>query len=314
MAMELARLRLACLMRPILWRLPRGYGKAYRYLLGEAEGESRYDSYLKQILKRRHRVFYDRHIGCYVLADVGDPLSRRHYVLGRYYENFVPLLIRRLLKPGDAFVDVGANRGVHTMFATRYLRGGRVISFEPNPRTFRVLQAHVTMNDLSNCELHNMGLSDEEGTLPLQLFDDDMPSGCSFIDKGYAPVKAAFPVPIRRLKDVLGGDAPGARTLIKVDTEGFDHRVIRGMGRLLESDRLAIATEIVDDWLRKAGSSAQALFDDMVGRGFQAFLPVVGFRGITETLRLERITQVPPVSEQYDLVFAKPGMVTPDYA
>lgn len=312
MTLGLARLRLACLMRPILWRLPRGYGKAYRYLLGEDGSTYRGDAYFKENLKRRHRIFYDHHLDCYVLADVGDATSRWHYVLGRYYENFVPLLIRRLLQPGDTFIDIGANRGVHTMFAARYLRGGRVIAFEPNPQTFRILQAHITINDLSHCELHNLGLSDEEGTLPLQLFADDAPSGCSFIDKGENPVKATFAVPIRRLEDVLGEEMPRTRTLIKVDTEGFDHRVIRGMGHLLDSAQIAITTEIMDDWLRKADSSAQALFDDLAGRGFQAFLPVVGFHGLTEILRLEPIAQVPARSDQYDLVFVKPGMLPGD--
>jgi FkbM family methyltransferase len=194
------------------------------------------------------------------------------------------------------------------MFAARYLDRGRVISFEPNPNTFRVLSAHVTINDLSNCELYNMGLSDEVGTLPLQLFADDAPSGCSFIDKGEGAVKTTFAVPVGRLEDIVGPAGFRTRTLIKVDTEGFDHRVIRGMGRLLEASQLAIVTEVVDEWLRKAGSSAQALFEDMAGRGFQAFTPVAGFRGFTETLQLEPISQVPDRNEQYDLVFAKPGI------
>lgn len=312
MTTELTRLRLAGLMRPILWRLPRGYGMAYRCLLGKAGSSGEGDRFYKQHLKNRHRIFRDRHLDCYVLADLGDMLSRSHYVLGRYYEDFVPLLIQRLLKPGDTFVDVGANRGIHTMFAARYLRGGRVVSFEPNPQTFRVLQAHVTMNDLANVEVHNMGVSDEEGVLHLQSFESDMPSGCSFIDKGYGPVKETFPVPVRRLEDVLGGEPLQGRTLIKVDTEGFDHRVIRGMGRLLESPQLIIATEVVDDWLRRSGSSAKDLFDDMVGRGFEAFLPVVAFRGLKQVLSLRRITQIPEREDQYDLVFARPGIVSGD--
>jgi FkbM family methyltransferase len=309
MTTGLTRLRLACLLRPILGRVPRGYGKAYGYLLGREGSSYLADPYFKQNLERRHRIFYDRHIGCYVLADLGDATSRNHYVLGRYYENFIPLLIRRLLEPGDTFIDIGANRGVHTMFAARYLRDGRVISFEPHPPTFRILQAHVTINHLGNCELHNIGLSDEEGTLELRLFADDAPSGCSFIDKGYGRVQRTFAVPIRRLEDVLGGEPPKTNTLIKVDTEGFDHRVTRGMGRLLESDRLAIVTEVMDDWLRKAGSSAHAFFEDLVGRGFRAFLPRVGFRGFTERLILEPLSQVPQKSDQYDLVFAKPGIL-----
>jgi FkbM family methyltransferase len=309
-AFELIRLDIGRLMRPILWRLPRGYGLASRVVLGPVGSTYLGDPLFKQKLRRRHRIFYDRHLKCYVQADVGDAGSRTHYILGRYYENIVPLLIRSLLQPGDTFIDIGANRGVHTMFASRYLDRGRVISFEPNPKTFRVLQAHATINNLGNCELHNMGVSNKEDTLSLQLFADDAPSGCSFIDKGQNPVADSFLVPVRRLDEVLGAGALRGKTLIKVDTEGFDHRVIQGMGSLLDHDQLAIVTEVVDGWLRKAGSSAQALFDDLLGRGFQAWVPSARFHGISEKLHLEPISQVPNRSDQYDLVFTKPGMVS----
>ena len=195
MALELMRLSAGRLMRPILWWLPRGYGLAYRCVLGPIGSSYLGDPLFKQKVHHRHRIFYDRHLECYVQADVGDAGSRSHYILGRYYETFVPLLIRRLLQPGDTFIDIGANRGIHTMFASRYLTSGRVISFEPNPSTFHVLQAHITINNLNNCELYNMGLSNEENTLSLQLVADDAPSGCSFIDKGENPVKKSFPGP-----------------------------------------------------------------------------------------------------------------------
>jgi FkbM family methyltransferase len=309
MTMELARFELACLLRPVLGRLPRGSNRAYRYLLGQAGISPLSDSDFKQNLKRRNRLLYDRYLRCFVLVDVGDCYSRSHYITGRYYEKFVPLLIRRLLEPSDTFIDVGANRGIHTMFAARYLESGRVIAFEPNPETFRVLQSHITINDLRNCEIHNIGLSDEASILELRLFADDHPTGCSFLSRGRGEVKESFPVPIKRLDDVLGGDAPRGKMLIKVDAEGLDHKVIRGMGRLLESDQLVIATEVVDAWLQEAGSSAQALFDDMIDRGFRAFLPSVSTRGFTDRLRLEPLMKALPTTAYNDLVFAKPGMV-----
>jgi FkbM family methyltransferase len=313
MVLELKSLEAASLLRPLLSRLPRGYGFVYSRLLGLVGSTYHGDHLFKAKLTRRHRVFYDRHLDCYVLADVGDAGSRNHYILGRYYENFVPLLIKKCLGPGDTFIDVGANRGVHTMFAARYLAEGRIISFEPNPSTFRVLQAHITINDLNNCKLYNMGLGDSDDTLTLHLFTDDTPSGCSFILKGENPVKETIEVLVRRLEDVLGAQdlSMRGRTLIKVDTEGFDHHVIRGMGKLLDHDQLAIVTEVVDDWLRRAGSSARGLFEDLRGRGFRAFLPSFRFRGgLKETLHLEPISQIPERSDQYDLVFAKPGMLS----
>jgi FkbM family methyltransferase len=309
MALEVARFECAALLRPLLYRLPRGYGLAYRLLLGPMCSTYRGDALLKDKLSSRYRVFYDRHLACNVLADVGDAGSRNHYVLGRYYESFVPLIISSCLKESDTFIDVGANRGVHTMFASRYLSSGHVFAFEPNPRTFQVLQAHLTMNALNNCRIYNVGLSDENGTLELNLFADDAPSGCSFIDKGENLVKQRFTVPVQRLDDVLGPIAPGGRVLIKIDTEGFEHHVIRGMEQLLENHQVAIVTEIVNDWLQKAGSSAQALFDDLVGRGFRAYRCSTRFAGLKETLNLEQISKITDLEKSSDLLFTKSGML-----
>jgi FkbM family methyltransferase len=163
------------------------------------------------------------------------------------------------------------------------------------------------INSLNKCQIHNIGLSDADGTLKLMLFADDALGSCSFIDKGDLPVLDTYEVAVRRLEDVMGAEGLRGRTLIKMDTEGFEHHVIRGMGRLLDHDQLVIITEVMDDWLRRAGSSTQALFDDLVGRGFRALLPSIRFQGLKETLHLEPISRVPEHS--VDLVFAKPEMV-----
>ena len=78
---------------------------------------------------------------------------------------------------------------------------------------------------------------------------------------------------------------------------------------MLDDDHLAISTEIQDEWLRKAGHPRRAS-STIGGRGFQGFLPSIHFRGITETLDLEPIERVLDITGQYDLFFAKPGMVS----
>jgi FkbM family methyltransferase len=222
----------------------------------------------------------------------------------------VPEVIRSHLGPGDTFIDIGANRGVHTMFACRNLTAGRVFSFEPNPRTCQVLQAHLTINALSNCTVQNVGVGDADGTLELNLFADDAPSGCSFIDKGENPVQETFTVPVRRLDSVLSPADLRGRVLAKIDTEGFEHQVIQGMGALLDHDRLAIFTEVQDDWLRRAGSSAQSLFDDLVGRGFRAYDPRIRFRGLVgQALDLVPLEELPARADQFDILFARPAFL-----
>lgn len=283
----------------------------YRIILGRVGSTYHGDEYFKKHLRSRYRVFYDHHLRCYVQADLGDAGSRRHYFQGKYYETFIPMLIHKILRPNDTFIDIGANRGVHTMAACRHLTAGRVISFEPNPRTFKVLEAHVTMNQLSNCDPHNMGLSDKPGTLELKLFMDDAPSGCSFIEKGESAVKETFSVPVERLDRVVKPESLKGNVLVKIDTEGYDCRVVRGMGKWLDYEKLVVCCEIEDEWLRRAGASAQELFDIMTKRGFHAYVPRTQFRAIVcERLELVPTSSLPKRTGQYDLLFSKAALTT----
>ncbi len=308
MALELLRFRLAEVMRPLVSRLPRGRQLMYRWLLGPVGSRHRGDPLFRQRMRRQTRVFYDRHIQCYVLADVADWASRAHYLQGQYYDKLLPLLLHRVLSPSDTFVDVGANRGVHTLAAARYLERGRVVCFEPNPAVFRVLEAHLTLNALTNCTPYNIGCSDEPSQLEFYTFADGHSGACSFL-KTY-DVQSAIVVQVRRLDQLLDAASLHGRVLVKIDTEGFDHHVIKGMGSLLDHDQLCVLTEVSDSWLRKAGSSAEALFQTMMDHGFRAYVPLPRYAAVVrEVLRLSPVEVLPDLGEQYDLVFAKPGVL-----
>lgn len=302
------RFRLAELFRPIMTRLPRGSAFLYHLLLtpGRSGTLKDVDVFLKKKLRRRHRVFYDRYIPAYVLADLGDWECRAHYFMGRHYGSAMMLLIRSCLSQGGTFVDVGANRGIFSLCAAQVLRGrGQVHAFEPNPEAFGILNEHVAINHVGNCTSYNVGISDEPGTLNLNLFQDDHSGSCSFLE--VRQVKQTFAVPVHTLEALSNNFGSSGRTLVKIDTEGFDHKVIRGMGKLLDRDGLVIACEIIDRFLRLAGSSAEELFEEMFSRGFSAYRPGVRFRDwVRQDLVLERIPG-PQNASAYDVVFAKPG-------
>src|SRR5689334_3802567 len=62
--------------------------------------------------------------------------------------------IRRLLGPGDLFVDIGANIGYFSVLAARSVGAeGRVIAIEPAPPTVAKLRDNLDLNGLSNVEV-----------------------------------------------------------------------------------------------------------------------------------------------------------------
>ncbi len=73
-------------------------------------------------------------------------------------------IIRKLLKPGDVFVDCGANIGLWSLVASSVVGSrGKVFAFEPNPLTFRKLINNLEYNDNATIVAFNVALGNNQG-------------------------------------------------------------------------------------------------------------------------------------------------------
>jgi FkbM family methyltransferase len=175
-------------------------------------------------------------------------------------------LLDRVLRRGDGFVDVGANIGIYSCWAARIVgSSGWVHAFEPIPSTFEVLRHHVEQNRLGDTvRVTRAAVGDRPGTMTLYKI-----AGASGLTSPYPrePSSQAIEVPVVTIdSQVTGGSRP---RLIKVDVEGFEQHVLRGMSGLLSSDSPPIvAMELSDRQLRSAGSSVEALLADVKGLGY----------------------------------------------
>ena len=149
------------------------------------------------------------------------------------------MFLLHLLRPGDLFVDAGANIGSYTILASS-VAGANSISFEPVPVTFRHLKHNVAVNDIESfVELQNAGVGKEKGRMSFTSGFDTMnhvitdPSNSN---------PGTIQVDIVALDEVLGNRIP---TLIKIDTEGFEMAVLEGADSTLKhSSLLAIIVEL----------------------------------------------------------------------
>jgi FkbM family methyltransferase len=254
-------------------------------------------------MKNPRRVFYDRSIGSYISADLREWGGRWHYFTGRYYDQENRLLVQKFLKAGDTYIDIGANVGVQTLAAARVVGpSGVVVAAEPNPTTFSTLRAHVVLNGFTNVQLFNVGLSDKPATLTLAN-DSNHPGTFTF--RSISNAVASVDVPVVVGDELLAGVQrnPKARTLVKIDTEGHEHHVLRGLKGLIATENVAFIVEVTDEWLRAAGSSAEQLYGEMKGQGYQAFSPSVHYPMLRPAVRLREMTEVP--TGQHDVFFAR---------
>ena len=69
------------------------------------------------------------------------------------------------LRPGDTFIDAGANIGLFTLLALSVVGDkGHVHAFEPNPLVAAMLRESLALNAADNVTVHEIGLSDVEGS------------------------------------------------------------------------------------------------------------------------------------------------------
>lgn len=196
---------------------------------------------------------------------------QRHIYAGSY-ERVESQIVRRLLRPGMTFVDVGANVGYYTALAAEAVGPqGRVLAFEPSEYAFPRLKRMVDANRLTWVTPLECGLAEAPGQIILY--------GGSENDAFNNHTASMVPSdnPHRRLVETDTLDRVAARLeidhvdVMKIDVDGFEIQVLRGAQRLLETSRIAvIMLECNEQWFQCMDTSTAEIVQYLKGRGFQS--------------------------------------------
>jgi FkbM family methyltransferase len=150
-------------------------------------------------------------------------------------EGEVDIAIRSLLKPGDVFVDIGANVGYYTLVAA--MRGCHVVSVEPVPSTVAALWVNVRLNKLRGVELVPYCAWHEDGTIYIQI-PLGRYYGLASAFYGRETMAVKIPVKCIRLDKIL--DKYREIKLIKIDAEGAEYEVLKGLEKVLPKTKFII--------------------------------------------------------------------------
>jgi FkbM family methyltransferase len=179
-----------------------------------------------------------------------------------YFGSFEPTetaLVRKWLQPGMTVVDVGANIGYYTLLSAHCVgQTGQVFAVEPSPYAYDKLRDAVETNGLQNVTTLMAALDNKCGTgfLYSPPRDNHSPSMLrSDHDDGVA-------VAVTTLEYCLSQWKLENIDLLKVDVEGFEPQVLQGAESALRVGRIrALLCELNDWWLRRAGWTAERLYD-----------------------------------------------------
>jgi len=161
----------------------------------------------------------------------------------------------------ETVVDLGANIGVFTLFAALRMLCRRVISYEPDPDTFAMLERNVRRNSASNVQTINAGILNARGRG--RIWHDPHNVGGHSIYPLYIGGSTARLVPVDfvTLEDVLESNQLQEVGLLKVDCEGAEYKIFSGAAddTLLRVRRVAVECQPVPELGWGRGWLAQRL-------------------------------------------------------
>jgi len=203
-----------------------------------------------------------------VHADVTDPVSQSIAASG-IWESFETELIWKSLRPGDRFIDIGANIGYFSVLAaSRVGADGHVIAFEPERNNHALLAINAALNPHSNYTLHALAASDADGTGQLFLNPENLGDHQIYATDD----RAAQTIALRRIDALL---APQTTiNLIKIDVQGAEQKAMAGLAQGLahNAGHLLLLLEFWPRGLARAGGDAHELLRMLLALGLKPYV------------------------------------------
>lgn len=229
-----------------------------------------------------------------ILVDTRDLLVAPWLLLDGLWETEVTRFFQETIVPGQVVVDVGANVGYFTMLAAHLTTHvGHVYSFEAQPDTYKLLVKGILANWMDPyVTAEHLAVYEKSGSL--ELFVRTRFSGNSSLAPSEPESEVDDSVEAVRVDavslDEYFADHPTHVDFIKVDVEGFELQVFRGMRQLLsDNPAVTIMCEWSPDQAAKAGNDPAALVEEFRRHDFSVKLITGGL----EDVDIDRLADMP---------------------
>jgi FkbM family methyltransferase len=194
-------------------------------------------------------------------------------------------LVKKLIKPGDIFVDAGANLGYYSLLAAR-VGASHVYAFEAQPSTYELLGKNVIINWMTKFITYEH-LAVYSHTTDLEFFvrnhyPGNSSLGCTAADQLEKWFDTTTPVKVHAVSlDDYFADKAGKIDLIKVDVEGAEPAVFEGARRTLAKNRdIKILCEWSPDQMATARQDPARLVEFWAEQGFRAHVLHTGLNEV----------------------------------
>lgn len=245
--------------------------------------------------------------GVRMSVDTKDIVQRYLYQFG-IWEPSLSGWLARTLRPGDVFVDVGANIGYYSLLAARLVGHlGSVVAIEASPAAYAALRRNVATNQTGNVRLVDRAVAEDERTLTFYEPKPGIHSVTTSV-RTREDMAPAFQVEARPLSSLLTAAEVSAARVIKIDIEGGEYAALRGLVPVLDRARedLEIVVEVSESLLAHQSHTIADATGLLSDRGFHPYRLVNSYRPssyLASPAAPRRVRD--PITGDADLVFSK---------
>lgn len=182
--------------------------------------------------------------------------------------------INKYLSEGGVFIDVGAGIGYFSVIASNIIGpSGQVYSFEPLPVNADHIKRMINSNKNSNIKLNSFALGDKDGVYNIYKASYSGHTVLSMKEGILEKVDEIIKVKTKRLDTYLQQNNINKVSLIKIDVEGYEFNVLRGLSGFFErsKNKPSIICEIFAPAYSNTDITINELYEYMKGYGYQAY-------------------------------------------
>lgn len=181
---------------------------------------------------------------------IGHPL-----ILSGEYEKGETSAIKKILRKGDTFVDIGANIGYFSVLAGSIVgETGKVFAFEPDAYNYHLLKRNISNNSLKNIKAYKMAVGLRGGYIKLTIDYDNLGNHNQVHSNNseYSRVK------VIKLDDYMQ-ELDNKISLVKIDIQGMEEDVLLGMKKILLKIKPQIIIELCPELVEASGKNPRRI-------------------------------------------------------
>ena len=215
-----------------------------------------YPSIIKRFFKliSKSKIHYN-FFGLNLIGDINEPMDKEIYLFGEYENKQIEYLIRNIKNSNfHYFIDVGANSGVYSLIINNNFKDIKIRSFEPINKSIKKFLVNLKNNPkLKNTKIYKFGLSNKNTKLLMKSKIRDsyiQTGGFGVVNKkdklsNFYTENALF----KKGDDIL--KIKNKKIILKIDTEGHEESVLKGLQILLKKNKIFLQIEIYNKHLIK---------------------------------------------------------------